>query len=67
MFVFGCIRMYRLVKEAGMELGVLITKKFNQVGVLITKKFNQVNQQLSRKPPYFQYFDVLYITYIESG
>ena len=63
MFVLGCIRMYRLVKEAGMELGVLITKKFNQVGVLITKKFNQVNQQLSRKPPYFQYFDVLYITH----
>ena len=52
MFVFGCIRMYRLVKEAGMELGVLITKKFNQV-----------NQQLSRRPPYIQYFDVLYITY----
>ena len=55
--------MYRLVKEAGMELGVLITKKFNQVGVLITKKFNQVKQRLSRKPPYFQYFDVLYITH----
>ena len=25
--------MYRLVKESGMELGVLITKKFNQVDI----------------------------------
>ena len=41
------LRMYRLVKESGMELGVLITKKFNQVEFRSEKQI--ISKKLSNK------------------
>ena len=37
--------MYRLVKESGMELGVLITKKFNQVDNKINTLLDQTKNK----------------------
>ena len=41
--------MYRLVKESGMELGVLITKKFNQVDNKINTLLDQTKNKFHSK------------------